>query len=133
MTRPRYYDRGGRPISLQRWCDLSEDLEYKTVKQDKNLGKMVSTIWLGLDHSFGGPPLIFETKVFATNQHGEVENWSELAANRYSTEEQALKGHEEMCLSYIKPLDLMVQKLKEDDEAVVDSDQGGAPEVAQDG
>lgn len=130
MSRPRYYDRTGKPISMRRWCQLAENRDYKIVKQDKGLGKMVSTIWLGLDHSFGsGPPLIFETMVFATNQHGEVENWSEIAADRYSTEDEALAGHKDMCLSYIRPLDLIVEKLEEADASVVDPEAGGSPEA----
>ena len=56
-------------------------------------GNWVSTVWLGLDHNFGmqGPPLIFETMVFP--KEGE---WGELDCRRYSTEEEALAGHEEM-------------------------------------
>jgi len=50
----------------------------------------VSTVFLGLDHSFfeGGPPMIFETLVFGGSKDGEME--------RYSTKEEALKGHERM-------------------------------------
>jgi hypothetical protein len=49
----------------------------------------VSTVFLGVDHSFGeGPPLIFETLVFGGPLDQEME--------RYSTMEQALAGHEAM-------------------------------------
>jgi hypothetical protein len=49
----------------------------------------VSTVFLGLDHSFGdGPPLIFETLVFGGPLDGEME--------RYSTRAQALAGHTAM-------------------------------------
>lgn len=46
----------------------------------------VSTVFLGLDHNFGGgPPLLFETMTFALGESGE--QW------RYTTQEQALAGH----------------------------------------
>ena len=49
----------------------------------------VSTVWLGMDHSFGdGPPLIFETMVFG----GELDQ----ECDRYTTEEQAQQGHAAM-------------------------------------
>lgn len=49
----------------------------------------VSTVFLGLDHSFGdGPPLIFETLVFGGPLADEME--------RYSTHREALAGHDAM-------------------------------------
>ena len=54
-------------------------------------GRWVSTVFLGIDHSlFGGPPLIFETMVFEAESMGRIEMY----ADRYSTREQALAGHE---------------------------------------
>lgn len=53
-----------------------------------NLGDfLVSTVWLfGIDHGHGeGPPLIFETMVFGEPYDQELQ--------RYSTEEQAMRGH----------------------------------------
>ena len=52
-------------------------------------GRVVSTVFLALDHRHGeGPPLLFETMVFPSEGQ-----WSELAADRYSTHEEALAGH----------------------------------------
>ncbi len=49
----------------------------------------ISTVFLGLDHSFGeGPPLLFETLVFGGKHDQEM--------NRYSTKKEAMKGHEEI-------------------------------------
>jgi hypothetical protein len=49
----------------------------------------VSTVFIGLDHSFGGDkPLIFETMVFDGPLDGEMD--------RYSTWEEAEKGHADM-------------------------------------
>jgi hypothetical protein len=59
-------------------------------------GYWVSTVWLGLDHRFGdGLPLIFETMVFPAKD-GAVTSWGELDSNRYSTEEEAVAGHNAM-------------------------------------
>jgi hypothetical protein len=53
-------------------------------------GHLVSTVWLGLDHSWGeGPPLIFETMVQTA-----IGEWAEQW--RYHTEEQAVAGHVRM-------------------------------------
>jgi len=49
----------------------------------------VSTVFLGLDHSFGGyPPLLFETIVFGGPMDGEMD--------RYTTWDEAEAGHEAM-------------------------------------
>ena len=51
----------------------------------------VSTVFLGLNHQWGdGPPLLFETMVFGGELDGEQE--------RYSTWEEAIEGHENMCI-----------------------------------
>jgi len=54
---------------------------------------LVSTVFLGIDHNWGGgPPLIFETMIF--NQGPESERpWHEEYQERYSTWEQAEAGH----------------------------------------
>lgn len=70
MDWPRslFYDRDGQPISHERWAELHESEVYKRVALTEfGLGDVrVSTVWLGLDHSFGDAerPLIFETMVF---------------------------------------------------------------------
>ena len=92
-----YYNRSGERISLRQWAALIEgDPEYKIVRQT-NLrnGWRVSTVWLGLDHSFSFSdepvvPIIFETMIFTK---GEPESPDEYQV-RYSTEEQAIEGHE---------------------------------------
>lgn len=90
-----YYNRKGEVIDMMEWGKLLENKGYKIVKQ-KTLsdGKRVSTIWLGLDHSFdGGKPLIFETMLLSKgDDNGDME--------RYSTEEEAIKGHKKMVKKY---------------------------------
>jgi hypothetical protein len=82
-------------MTLQEWA-----ASYETRASDKRVaettlpnGRWVSTVWLGLDHSFrSGPPLIFETMVFP-NQ-GDM---GDLDCDRYSTEAEALAGHARLC------------------------------------
>lgn len=57
----------------------------------------VSTVFLGLDHSFGGgPPLLFETMVFENGTNEDV------GCNRYSTWEEADAGHAGMVEEFLK-------------------------------
>lgn len=88
-----YYDRKGRPLTCLQWAELIERNPdgYKFVGQDQIGPYRVSTIWLGLDHSFGGgPPMIFETMIFTGKySDGGYIQYQE----RYSTEEQAIAGH----------------------------------------
>ena len=68
------------------------DPAYKIVKQETLPdGRFLSTVWLGLDHSFNQneKPIIFETMLFG--QNGNEED-----AARYSTEAEAILGHEAM-------------------------------------
>jgi len=88
-----YFDRQGRELQLMDWASKFEDKEYQIVKQDR-IGKyFVSTVWLGINHRFmrGGPPLIFETMVFVDDEKDPLNEYQE----RYSTEEEAVNGHED--------------------------------------
>ena len=89
-----HYDKNGKPMGLLEWAKLLEDTSYQRVAEDiLPNGTWVSTVWLGLDHSFPGtrPPIIFETMVFP-GRGGE----GELGAARYSTEQEAKDGHKAM-------------------------------------
>lgn len=81
-----YYDQDGAPMDTDAWIRAFEDREARIIGSDY-LGEIhVSTVWLGLDHGFGGPPLIFETMIFG----GEHDQYQD----RYSTKEQAIEGHQ---------------------------------------
>lgn len=71
-----------------------EDFDYDTrfdLKTGVN-GYLISTVDLGIDHSFGiGKPLYYETMVFETKDN-EID-FSGIFQKRYSTEEEARKGH----------------------------------------
>lgn len=86
----------GEPGWQQKMVELDakmRELAYKRVAITRlSDGKVVSTVWLGLDHNyFGGPPLIFETMVFPSE-----DDWTAEDSDRYSTEAEARAGHEAM-------------------------------------
>ena len=76
-------------MELLEWAKAFENKD-RQLAQDFVGDVRVSTVWLGLDHRFGGGgrPLIFETMVFGGPLDGEQD--------RYSTEEQAMAGHAAM-------------------------------------
>ena len=83
-----YYDKAGNAIAIEAWTKLYRDAEYKRIASDKAGDTFVSTVWLGLNHAWEGPPLIFETMVFEGPLDGECD--------RYSTLAQAEAGHAAM-------------------------------------
>lgn len=87
-----HYDREGRPLDLWAWASLLEDPAQRHVRKSRIGPFRVSTIWLGIDHSFGcpGPPLIFETMIFGPEDH-PLTDW----CTRAPTEEVALSVHRE--------------------------------------
>lgn len=90
-----YYDPDGKPITMADWAQSFEDWRKRIVGLTHIGSIRVSTVWLGLDHSYGeGPPLIFETM-----PHDEVKDeWMDQHMRRYSTIEQARAGHLEVVL-----------------------------------
>lgn len=86
----RYYDRRGNQLTFREYGSLRQlGKKYVVLRQEDVGPYWVSTVWLGLDHSFSGEmPQIFETMVF----NNETDK-SDLACERYATEEQALAGH----------------------------------------
>ena len=83
----------GKPIPVSdvliwaKWFEKNR--EERVVAQTDISGVRISTVFLGLDHSFGeGPPLIYETLVFDGPLDEEME--------RCSTPEQAMEMHQRM-------------------------------------
>ena len=100
-----WYDRQGNIISTAEWGRLHDDLDYVRLGMTEIGPYVVSTVWLGLDHSFmEGPPVIFETMVFtssawnADRSDPDRELMVDIDTVRYCTEEEAYAGHEEVCL-----------------------------------
>ena len=79
-----------------------EDIEYKRVASTDIGPYWVSTVWLGIDHNWlgDGPPIIFETMVFSKGERDDpgYHGLHDMDMDRYATEEEALAGHEAMCL-----------------------------------
>jgi hypothetical protein len=81
-------------VDLLTWAKWLETAGKKRIVKQEKLknGKWVSTVFLGLDYSFGGSiPLLFETMIFPSKG-----NYGELDMDRYSTWEEAEQGHKEM-------------------------------------
>ena len=78
-------------MTWARWLEGSSRVLEKTHSEDGSIE--VSTVFLGLDHGFGGgPPVLWETMIFG----GEHDQYQE----RYTSKSDALKGHQ-------KAVDLM--------------------------
>jgi len=56
----------------------------RVARTDLPDGGFVSTVFLGMDHGFGGSPLLFETMIL---DRGDERQW------RYGTIEEARTGH----------------------------------------
>jgi hypothetical protein len=75
------------------WCNWIENSTNERIVNQTIIGeKMISTVFLGIDHSFqfreyNRDPILFETMIF--NKDGTTENFQE----RYSTYHEALEGH----------------------------------------
>jgi hypothetical protein len=100
----KYYlneDKTYRPAGLMEWAEQFETMD-RHVLDDKIDGHRVSTIWLGLDHNyFGGKPLVFETMIFVDEDGG-----NDIYCDRYSTWEEAEKGH-------MQALSWLMERLRE--------------------
>lgn len=101
-----HYSREGEPISLRTWSRLWSFSfeEYRCIAHTVVGSYLISTVWLGMDFSFGErEPLIFETMVFKHDapamsppgvQQPEITDSTDLDMQQYATEEEAVAGHE---------------------------------------
>lgn len=118
-TAGMWYDRDGKELTQDEYGLLKYGTpEYRRVGLTKvqdlaNPAREyeVSTVWLGLNHAhFGGPPVIFESMVFTTDQTDEMDG----ECVRYCTEAEAEQGHKlivEMLTHFMK--DSLVLELPE--------------------
>jgi len=83
-------DEQGNPqktVNISYWSKWFENSDRHVAKDHIGCTE-VSTVFLGIDHSHGrGEPLLYETMIFGGRRDGYQ--------NRYTTREQALKGHAE--------------------------------------
>lgn len=118
MIKNLYFRRDGTPYppgheGMMEWAKDFENMELRRVGQDfLPNGIEVSTVWLGLDHNYAprGRPLIFETMLFVA-QKKEIEIFGRIHSFdreeigdqwRYSTEEEALRGHKMLVKKWSK-------------------------------
>lgn len=93
-----FYDRTGLRISLEGWQELVMQDNYRTLASSTVHKDLVSTIWLGVSHGErDGKPLLFETMVF----HKRKTN-APIRCVRYVTEQEAIRGHEQMCAEHAR-------------------------------
>jgi hypothetical protein len=112
--RPTFYDRQGQPIThdeyaqakygtdeyrrigLDTYPDLVDNIDPDHPLDPGRAIATVSTVWLGIDHGFGGymtrpgevyRPVIFETMIFSADDHYDTQ------CVRYATEAEATEGH----------------------------------------
>lgn len=90
--RSLYYvlDKNGVPraVNAAEWGKFFNDIGNRRVALYKVGRVEVSTVFLGVDHGFGGgPPVLFETLISGGKHDGEI--------TRYCTIEAARKGHDE--------------------------------------
>lgn len=99
----KFYDKTGAEIDVHEWAKLKANHLYSKLK-DTILedGKWISTVWLGMDQVMGQGNN-FETMVFPSRGQ---DIFTELDCNRYTTELDAVAGHEEMCLKWASFADL---------------------------
>lgn len=95
-----YYRRDGTPIGdTDAYIAYRDNVDQddKRVAEDTVGDYWVSTVFLGLNHQWdpGEPPLIFETMVFPNEQNSDQlgEEWY---MERYSTEAEAVVGHDQI-------------------------------------
>lgn len=86
-----YILKDGTPVpepDIHKWGTWMQDFEaHCRVAKTETDNANVSTVFLGIDHSFfSGPPVLFETMIFG----GENDQYQE----RYHTLEEAMVGHE---------------------------------------
>ena len=85
---------GHKPVvceDLLKWAKWFKKADRRVARTQ--IGDVeISTVFLGLNHGFGKTLILFETMIFG-GEFGQ-DTW------RYSTWEQAEKGHEEVVKSY---------------------------------
>lgn len=91
-------DDAGAPqpcLDLVKWAKWYEGANRVLLKSCAK-GVCVSTVFLGIDHAMRSDdiaPILWESMVFGGEHEGEM--------RRYSSAEDARKGHDEMCKAYL--------------------------------
>lgn len=107
-----WYWPDGRPVKkeeMEKFDRAFSSAEERIVGQTRMWwGGLVSTVWLGVNHAFGGGrPVLFETMVFGWPTPSDYE------MVRYHTKEEARVGHAKMVRRWQNPLRVAVAFLVE--------------------
>lgn len=78
-----------KPVSADEWAVWFKNPEARRVARTESGDRLLSTVFLGMDHGYDGKEQWFETCLF----HGS--DSSVLA--RYATYDEAVQGHERYC------------------------------------
>ena len=82
-------------IKVENLQDLAFDVEHRRVGLYENGSIMLSTVFLGIDHSYlSSEPILFETMLFVGN--------ASVIQHRYTTYKKAEQGHSFILSSYVK-------------------------------
>lgn len=84
--------------AIRRWGNWMQSMSNRRIALDEIGNIRVSTVFLGVDHDFGGkgPPILYETMVFGGTDETERDQW------RYSTRSEAEAGHAQ-ALASVRP------------------------------
>lgn len=84
-------------VSPDIFAEWSKDHSNRRVAYTEVGALRISTVFLGINHGFGGKPLWFETMVFVGNDFS-----NEVYCDRYETIEEAREGHRKTVIEYSK-------------------------------
>jgi len=113
-----YYKLSGHevvPCPMEEWAaEFSNTDKRKIVSTDFEEGVTVSTVFLGMDHRFGGdgPPIIFETMIFCKDgilHELDQQMW------RYCTWDEAEEGHRKVLSTVQKALEDSIPTISMDE------------------
>ena len=83
----------------------SQDRSNMIVEQTEIGNIKISTVFLGIDHSYiGGEPILFETMIFG-GKHDQYQQ-------RYRFHNEAVKGHKHACNKVLKTFSIDVEGLQ---------------------
>ena len=85
------YEGNQEAVLAQFISDIEDEKKRIIKKRILGNGKLVFTVWLGINHSLIDSVLIYETMVF-----DGVDTLNEIDVLRYGTKEDALSGHSRM-------------------------------------
>jgi len=108
-----YFDKTGMPIDLLTWGRLFEDREYATIGKTEVGPYVISTVWIGIDHSWNKELHIFETMIFSKDKNDLLDQYQA----RYATEQQAIQGHEDAVGMASVQVRLVEEHSKQKDQA----------------